>query len=169
MSSHVLGLLGEPVQEAASLTLGIGQDLVDVTLVLEEEGQNQLGVDDVSSVVLDRREAPAEEDALGEPVEGEPADSGVGEGLEDGEEGKDDPVDQPAGLVVLVEALQGLDGAVGGVDESNSECQELEDHREHDGLDWVLLRQLLEFVRVIFQICVADVSDFFRVMSSICE
>ena len=153
LGSHVLGLLSEPAHVAARLILGLGQDLVDVTLVLVEEGENHLGVDDGGSVGLDRCEAPAEEEALGEPVEGEPADSGVGEVLDDGEEGEDDPVDQPAGLVVLVRALQGLDGAVGRVGEPYSHGQELEGQREHDALELV-------FVRALPGICEADVSDF---------
>ena len=68
------------------------------------------------------------------------------------EEGEDGPVDQPAGLVVLVGALQGLDGAVGRVGEPYSDGQELEDQREHDGLELV-------FVRALTGICGADVSD----------
>ena len=47
---------------------------------------------------------------LDQPVEGHPADNGVGEELDDREEGEDDPVHQPLGVVRLRACLEGLDG-----------------------------------------------------------
>ena len=47
---------------------------------------------------------------LDEPVEGHPADERVGEELEDGEAGEDDPVHQPLRVVRLRARLQSLDG-----------------------------------------------------------
>ena len=46
---------------------------------------------------------------LHEPVHGDPADEGVGEELEDGEEGEDDPVHQPLRVVILPARLESLD------------------------------------------------------------
>ena len=42
------------------------------------------------------------------------------------EEGQDDPVSEPLGVVILGGGLQGLDGAVGRVGESDSVHQELQ-------------------------------------------
>ena len=56
-----------------------------------------------------------------------PASDEISEVLNNGEEGKDDPVGEPLRIVVLHRALQGLDGAVGRVEEAHSVGQQLVD------------------------------------------
>ena len=54
-----------------------------------------------------------------------PAGDEVSEVLDDGEEGKDDPVGEPLRVIVLHRALEGLDGAVGWVEETHGVGQQL--------------------------------------------
>ena len=58
-----------------------------------------------------------------------PAGNEVGEVFDDGEEGKDDPVGEPLRVVVLHRALQGLDGAIGGVEEAHRVSQQLNEEK----------------------------------------
>ena len=102
-----------------------------------------LGIDDVGAIGFDWSHAPDQEKAFGEPVErhlGEkrlgnqslllsrqshPAGDEISKVLDDGEEGKDDPVGEPLRVVALRSTLEGLDGAVGWVEESHSVGQQL--------------------------------------------
>ena len=58
-------------------------------------------------------------------IEAYPASNEVGKVLDNREEGEDDPVGEPLRIVVLHRALQGLDGAVGRVEEAHSVGQQL--------------------------------------------
>ena len=100
-----------------------------------------LGVDDIGSIGFNRGHTPDQEEAFGEPVERHldyivgqtssdeayPASNEVGKVLYNREEGEDDPVGEPLRIVVLHRALQGLDGAVGRVEEAHSVGQQLMD------------------------------------------
>ena len=88
-----------------------------------------LVVDDRGS--LQGGHAPEEEDTLEEPVKGDPSDQQVWEELQDWEKCEYDPVHEPLRVVVLGAALQGLDRAVGGVNESDEVAQQLGAEAEH--------------------------------------
>ena len=68
---------------------------------------------------------------LCQPVEGDPSNKDVREELYDGEDWEDDPVGQPLHVIVLLLGLDGLDGAVGGVDKANPVAQQLSTVAEH--------------------------------------
>jgi len=70
-------------------------------------------------------------DYLCQPVEGDPSDENVWEEFCDGEDREDDPVHEPLDVVVLVSGLDGLDGAVGGIDEADAVAEELSAVTEH--------------------------------------
>ena len=100
-----------------------------------------LGVDDIGSIGFNRGHAPDQEEAFGEPVERHldyivgqtssdeayPASNEVGKVLDNREEGEDDPVGEPLRVVALRSTLEGLDGAVGWVEESHSVGQQLKE------------------------------------------
>ena len=56
-----------------------------------------------------------------------PASDEISEVLNNGEEGKDDPVGEPLRVVVLDRTLESLDGAVCWVEESHSVGQKLKE------------------------------------------
>jgi hypothetical protein len=62
---------------------------------------------------------------LDEVVEGEPAEQQVGEELKNGENGKNNPVCEPLGVVLFGAGLQGLHGVEGWVEEANHVAQQL--------------------------------------------
>ena len=68
---------------------------------------------------------------LEQPVERHPPDQEVWEELQNGEEGEHDPIHEPLCVVLLVRGLQGLDGAVGGVQEPNAVAEQLGPEAEH--------------------------------------
>jgi len=70
-------------------------------------------------------------DYLCQPVEGDPSDENVWEEFCDGEDREDDPVHEPLDVVVLVSGLDGLDGAVGGIDEADAVAEQLSAVTEH--------------------------------------
>jgi len=115
LGSVIFGLLHCLVEQVASLAASLLNGGVDGRGVLLEERQNYLGVDDSGAVVVDGSHAPDHEQALAQPVEGNPASNEVSEVLQDGEKGEDHPVCEPLGVVPLSLGLEGLDGAVGGV------------------------------------------------------
>jgi len=119
LRGHVLRLLRHLVQEVPSLALSLGKCCVNVALVFHEEGKDHLGIDDISAIGFDWSHAPDKEKAFGEPVERHPAGDEIGEVLDDGEEGEDDPVGEPLRVVVLQRTLKSLYGAVGWVEESH--------------------------------------------------
>merc|ERR1719239_842114 len=110
---HVLGLLSHLVQEIASLapmsSLSSGNCSVNVALMFHEERKDHLRIDDVGAIGFNGSHAPDKEKAFREPVERHPAGDKVSEVLDDGEEGKDDPVGEPLRVVILHRALEGLD------------------------------------------------------------
>jgi len=126
---HFLRDAGGLVSDQAGDLLALIDDPVDGGLVGPEPWQDDGAIDLLGS--LEGRHAPDEEDALGEPVEGDPAHQDVGEKLQDGEASEDHPVHQPLRVVILVPALQGLDRAVSGVEEADEVAQQGRAVAEH--------------------------------------
>lgn len=92
---------------------------------LEEAAENDLGTASLG------KGHPKDEDKLEGVVEGKPVDS-RNQALDDGEEGKDDPVGQPLGVIGLGSREQGLEGVVGGDDETGSVDKKLASNVEED-------------------------------------
>jgi len=123
--SDLFGRLVHFIEQISGLAGGLVDNAVQLGLVLEEEGTDNLGIDDIGSVELDGSHAPDHEDALGQPVEWHPPGQNVCEELKDREESEDDPVGEPLGVIGLAAGLQGLDRTVGRVHKPNSVCEQL--------------------------------------------
>jgi len=119
LGSVIFGLLHRLVKQISRLAAGLLQGGVDGGGMLLEEWEDYLGVDDSRAVVVDGGHAPDHEQALAEPIEGNPASNEVSEVFNDGEESEDHPVSEPLRVVSLHLGLQGHDGAVGRVDKTN--------------------------------------------------
>jgi len=132
LCGDVLGLLHGLLEDLAGLVLRLVHHVVDERLVLVEEGQDDAVVDHAGPVGLERGHAPDEEETLAEPVEGDPANQEVGEELEEGEEGEDNPVGQPLGVVLLHLGLQRLDGGISRVDKPDHVTQQLRPVPKHE-------------------------------------
>lgn len=91
----------------------------------QESGSYELVVEELGSVEPEREEAPDQEDALEHPVERDEGEDEIREELDDAEGCEHHPVGEPDRVVLLVPALDGQDGSVGGVDESDGVADEL--------------------------------------------
>jgi len=111
---------------------GVVLGRLELSEVREEVGSDELVVDELGSVEAPGKEAPDEEDALEEPVEGDEGDQEVGEELDDAQRREHHPVGQPEGVVVLVPALDGQDGAVGRVRETHAVGDQLGTEADDD-------------------------------------
>lgn len=124
-SSNVLGFIKSFVKDVSSLASGFLNGPVDCWGMLLEHWQDDLGVDDGSSIVVHGGHAPDHEQALAQPVKGDPASDEVSKVLNYGESSKNDPVGEPLGIVALQGGLKGSDGAVSWVGKSNGVSQKL--------------------------------------------
>jgi len=125
LSSNVLGFVKSLVKDVSSLASCFLNGSVDGRRVLLEDRQDHLGVDDGSPVVLHGGHAPDHEQALAEPVEGDPPSNEVSKVLNHREGSKDDPVGEPLGVVALDSGLQSPDRAVRWVGKANGVGEEL--------------------------------------------
>lgn len=82
-------------------------------------------VDELGSVQAARDHAPYEEDTLEEPVEGDQNQDEIREELYDGQRCEHHPVGQPESVVVFVAGLDGQDGGVSRVSESDEIADQL--------------------------------------------
>jgi len=98
LRGRVHGLVDEP----RGLTGGVLQRVVDPGAVFEKHGADEAVVHKKGPVPVDGEEAPDQEDDLGQKIKGEPTKDEVREELDDAEEGEDDPIGQPLGVVLFV-------------------------------------------------------------------
>jgi len=77
----LLGSLVHLVKQVTGLAGGFVDHAVKLRLVLQEGWTDDFCIDDGRAVVLDGRHAPDHEDALGQPVEGDPPGQNVGKKL----------------------------------------------------------------------------------------
>lgn len=93
--------------------------------MFQEVWPDHLVVQEDGSIILNWSHAPNVENALQQPVERDHFGDESREEFQSGEDGKKNPVGEPFGVVTLVRGLDGLDGNVGGVGESNDVAQNL--------------------------------------------
>jgi hypothetical protein len=92
-------------------------------------GGNKEGSEDNLSTTEGRQREPQEEDELEDKVEGKPVDN-VDKAFQDSEEGEDDPVGKPLGVVVGVVCEESAERVVAGNDEASKVGQKLATHVE---------------------------------------
>jgi len=91
--------------------------------VLGQHGGEE-GVEDNLSTAESGQSEPKQENELKGEVEGEPIDN-VDKALSNGEEGKDDPVGQPLGVILLACSEQSVQGIVSRNDEASDVGEKL--------------------------------------------
>jgi len=124
---RVLGVRGKTrgfIDRGANGAFGFSKGHVDGVLVTQNERLDKFVVEEKGSIGRRRVHEPKKENAFGKIVEWNPEEKDVGEEFEEREESVGDPVSQPFGVVVLLFALNRLDGGIGGVNESNEVAKE---------------------------------------------
>lgn len=93
--------------------------------VREEYRSDKAGVDELGSIQAAGDHTPNEEDALEKPVEGDQKQDEIREELDEGQRREHHPVGQPECVVLLVAGLDGQDGGVGWIGESDPVADQL--------------------------------------------
>lgn len=121
ISSNSCGRVGQLVD----LVSHLGHGCVNLLLMLHECRFDDTVVDEFWSIPGDWHEAPYQEQALSQPVEWEPWQEQIREEFTNREQGKDNPVGQPACVIFFPHRFQGFDTAVCRVDKSNGIADQL--------------------------------------------
>ena len=149
-------LLVKFTRNRLGLLLGIRQGGINLALVLLEKILEEGLVEKVRAVGLGRK-APKEKGRLEGVIKGNPVDEEIGEGLEDGEKGENDPVDQPLMVVRLGLGLDGFEALEGGVDKADERGQEgsadAEDGKENAEDEGAQYEELFRNGRLVLCVC----------------
>lgn len=128
------GRIGKVRSNGSRLFLGIGHGGINSGLVLFQEIFQKAIVQELGPPGL-WQEGPEEECQLEGVVERDPVEQKVGKDFNDGEESKNDPIDEPLRVVSLDLGFDGLKRLEGGVDESNNAAEGTSADAEEDDND----------------------------------
>ncbi|KAJ8544251.1 hypothetical protein ON010_g12017 [Phytophthora cinnamomi] len=125
VAAALLGLLLDLGGHALGSLLAALERRVDLAHVRGHLGDVDIDVKRAAPHLGGRVVAPDEEGDLEEEVEGDPREHEVRDGLREVEEGVDDPVGEPLGVVARAGRVDGLERHVGRVDEAHEAHHQL--------------------------------------------
>ena len=79
-----------------------------------------------------RKHGPQEKGEFKGIVKGDPVEEEINKGFNDGEKGKDDPVDEPLNVITLLFGFNGFKGLEGRVEETNNGAKDASANSEKD-------------------------------------
>jgi hypothetical protein len=79
-----------------------------------------------------RKHGPQEKGEFKGIIKGDPVEEEINKGFNDGEKGKDDPVDEPLNVITLLFGFNGFKGLEGRVEETNDGAKDTSANSEKD-------------------------------------
>jgi hypothetical protein len=115
---------------------GIRHGGINSGLVLFEKIFQKGIIQELGSLGL-RKHGPQEKGEFKGIIKGDPVEEEINKGFNDGEKGKDDPVDEPLNVITLLFGFNGFKGLEGRVEETNNGAKDAsaDSEKDEDGKD----------------------------------